>query len=242
MKDSKQPPRLWDIYKQGGLTSAITSVFNTQNAQHMAYIRSVMKEQRKDASLSTPIRELKVTVFDLETSGFFPNTDEILSIGAIKADGAEIDPDATFYSLVQTKRPVPKVITELTGITDEDTASGLALVEALHQFLRFTENRALIAHGSGHDKQFLNVALWQTSRVRLSHRVLDTMMIARWLRPGLPSYGLDEMLEEFDIEVTQRHHALEDSIMTAKLWSRFLDEMKERQVTTLNDLYAHLSK
>jgi DNA polymerase-3 subunit epsilon len=241
MREPKQT-RLWDIYKQGGLTSAITSVFNTQNAQHMAYIRSVMKEQRKDASLATPIKELQVTVFDLETSGFFPNIDEILSVGAIHANGAVINMESTFYTLVQPKRPVPALITQLTGITDELAADGLILVEALHQFLRFIENRALIAHGSGHDKQFLNVALWQTSRVRLSHRVLDTMMIAKWLRPSLSNYGLDEVLEEFDIEVTTRHHALEDSIMTAKLWSRFVEEMSERQVITLNDLYAHLSK
>lgn len=243
MKGPKEPSnRIWDLYKRGGITSALTSVFNTQNAQHMAYIRSIMKEQRNHTSLMTPLHELEVVVFDLETTGFHPNQDEILSIGAVKAVGGNIIEDDNFYVLVKPKRPVPEAITKLTGITTEEAEKGLPLTEALKQFLRFSHTRVLIAHGSGHDRQFLNAALWQTSRVRLSHRVLDTMMLARWLRPGMESYGLDEVLQEFEIEITKRHHALEDSLMTAKLWSRFIEELGERKVISLNELYAHLSK
>ncbi|MGO4275200.1 3'-5' exonuclease, partial [Paenibacillus sp. TAF58] len=38
-----------------------------------------------------------------------------------------------------------------------------------------------------------------------------------------------------------RHHALDDSLMTAQLWSRFMEEIKSRNVDTLGDLYALLS-
>lgn len=241
MKDPKQP-RLWDLYKRGGLASAISSLFNGQNAQQMAYIRSILKERRQETTLSTLIRDLRVTVFDLETSGFAPHADDILSIGAVRVDGTFVNEQNTFYTLVKPRRPIPSVIVELTGITDELANTGAPLAEALIAFLKFAEDRVLIAHGTGHDKQFLNVALWETSRVRLTHRVLDTMMIARWLRPGLGSYGLDEVLDAFGIGIAGRHHALQDALMTARLWASQVEEMTERQVYTLNDLYAHLSR
>lgn len=243
MTEPKEPSnRIWDLYRRGGITSALTSVFNAQSAQQMAYIRSMMKEQRHHATLMTPLHELEVVVFDLETTGFNPAQDEILSIGAVRGIGGQMDEQDEFYTLVKPKRPIPEKITQLTGITNEHAATGLPLADALQEFLRYIHHRVLIAHSSGHDKQFLNAALWQTSRVRLTHRVLDTMMLARWLKPGLESYGLDEVLKEYDIEITQRHHALEDSRMTAKLWSRFIDELGVRKVISLNELYAHLSR
>jgi DNA polymerase-3 subunit epsilon len=67
------------------------------------------------------------------------------------------------------------------------------------------------------------------------------MMIAKWLMPRQKTYSLDSLLDAFDIDITLRHHALEDSLMTAKLWSRFMEEIKSRQVDTLGDLYTLLS-
>ncbi|PND65983.1 hypothetical protein, partial [Escherichia coli] len=66
--------------------------------------------------------------------------------------------------------------------------------------------------------------------------------VAKWLEPKRSGYGLDELLESYGVEVTHRHHALEDSIMTAKLWQRFLAMIHSRNIITLGDLYAYLSK
>ncbi len=242
----KEPPnrpmgRMWHLYKQGGIAPAMASMFDAQNAQQMAFIRSVMKNQRKN-TLDLPMQELEVVVFDLETTGFSPyNGDEIISFGAVIAVGQQINEDQTYYSLVNPKIKIPSEIVRLTGITDQMTQAAPDLMSVLHNFLEFVDKRVLIAHGSGHDKHFLNSALWKTSRVNLQHRLVDTMMIAKWLHPKLKSYGLDEMLQFYGIEAINRHHALSDAIMTAQLWVRFLQEAAERQVITLGDLYAYLS-
>ncbi|CAM4308794.1 3'-5' exonuclease [Paenibacillus tarimensis] len=243
MKEHKGVGRMWHLYKMGGLTPAIASMLGAQNAQQMAFIRSMTKEQRKQSVLDQPLRELEVVVFDLETTGFYPyNGDEILSVGGVLMRGLEIMESRSFYSLVNPGRRVPRHITELTGITNEMTGSAPELMQVLHDFMEFAGKRVLLAHGSGHDKQFLNAALWRTSRVNLTHRVLDTMMVAKWLEPKRVSYGLDELLEDYGIKITQRHHALEDSFMTAKLWQSFLRQMLARNITTLDDMYAYLSK
>ncbi|OAB39898.1 DNA polymerase III subunit epsilon [Paenibacillus macquariensis subsp. defensor] len=242
----KEPVRgvngLWSTFRQGGMPSAIASVMGAPTAQHMAFIRSLMREQRRPEVLSVPLTKLETVVFDLETTGFaHQHGDEILSFGAVRMVGEEIVSEEQFYSLVNCRKLVPDHITVLTGITQEMNDEAPTLMNGLHDFMSFVGGRVLIAHGSAHDKAFLNAALWKTSKVNLGHRVIDTMMIARWLEPQRGGYGLDELLLDRDIPIKGRHHALEDALMTANLWKSFLDDISKRRVDTLGDLYAHLS-
>lgn len=234
--------RMWHLYKMGGITPAITSMFDAQSAQQMAFIRSIVKEQRKNSLYEIPLDTLELVVFDLETTGFSPyNGDEIISFGAVAVQGHHMLQEERFYSLVNPKRAIPDEIEALTGITNGMVKDAPDLLHALRGFLEFVQQKVLIAHGSGHDKHFLNSALWRTSKINLSHRLLDTMMIGKWLNPKLKRYDLDTMLDWYGIEVTQRHHALEDAFMTARLWGKMLLEIRSRDVKTLGDLYAHLS-
>lgn len=227
----------------GGFTPAIASILGLQNAQQMAFIRHTNREQRKQSVLEIPLTELEAVVFDLETTGFHPTSgDEIIAFGAVVVRGGELIEEETFYRLVHPKRPIPKTIVDLTGITNEMAQEAPDLMHVLHDFMVFIGRRLLVAHAAGHDKQFLNAALWRTSRVTLTHRVLDTMMIAKWLEPGRESYSLDELLDSCCIPVTNRHHALQDSMMTARLWCVYLKRIVNRNITTLADVYAYLSK
>jgi DNA polymerase-3 subunit epsilon len=243
----KEPVRgnngFWRTLRQGGMPSAIASVMGAPSAQHMAFIRSLMKEQRRPEVLNIPLLKLETVVFDLETTGFScQHGDEILSFGAVRMVGGEIIEDEKFYSLVNCRKDVPEHITELTGITQEMTDSAPPLMNGLHDFMSFVGGRVLIAHSSAHDKAFLNAALWKTSKTHLGHRIIDTMMIARWLEPQRGGYGLDELLVDRNIPITGRHHALEDSLMTAKLWKSYLIDISKRRVDTLGDLYAYMSR
>ncbi|MBH5318195.1 3'-5' exonuclease [Paenibacillus sp. GSMTC-2017] len=243
MKERKGVGRMWSLYKMGGVTPAIASMLGSQNAQQMAFIRNANREQRKQSLLETPLKELEIVVFDLETTGFNSNNgDEIISFGAVVVKGGVIDQDNSFYSLVNPKRLIPSAIVDLTGITNEMVQDAPDLMSVLHDFLAFIGRRLLVAHASGHDKQFLNAALWRTSKVNMNHRILDTMMIAKWLEPNRQGYSLDELLISCNIPIVDRHHALQDSIMTAKLWQQYLDRIVERNITTLGDLYAYLSQ
>jgi DNA polymerase-3 subunit epsilon len=242
-RESNSMGRMWHLYKMGGLTPAIASMLGSSNAQQMAFIRSMSRDQRKESSLEMQLSDMEAVVFDLETTGFNPYSgDEILSIGGVIIRGESFEDVEPFYRLVNPKRKVPPHIIELTGITDEMAENAPDLMQSLHDFMDFAGKRVLIAHGSGHDKQFLNAALWRTSKINLTHRMVDTMMIAKWLEPKAIHYGLDEVLERYGIEITERHHALHDAVMTAKLYFRFLSIIRDRQVTTLGELYAYLSR
>ncbi|WP_151736105.1 exonuclease domain-containing protein [Paenibacillus tengchongensis] len=248
MKEPNKGGGFWNNLRQGGMPSALASIRGgetaQQTAQQMAFIRSLMREKRRPEVLHTPLSELETVIFDLETTGFsHQHGDEIMSIGAIRVVGYDIKEEDCFYTLVNCSAVIPEDITRLTGISQEMTAKAPSLIDGLHNFMSFVGQRVLVAHGSSHDKGFLNAALWKTSKVQLTHRVLDTMMLARWLEPSRSNYTLDELLAVHGIPIKGRHHALEDSRMTARLWVSYLKEIAGRkQVDTLGDLYAYLSR
>lgn len=248
MKEPNKGGGFWNNLRHGGMPSAIASMKGgesaQQTAQQMAFIRSLMREKRRPEVLHTPLSKLETVIFDLETTGFsHQHGDEIMSFGAIKVVGEEIKEDECFYTLVNCQTAIPDDITKLTGITEEMTRVAPSLMDGLHNFMSFVGQSVLVAHASSHDKAFLNTALWKTSKVQLTHRVLDTMMLARWLEPQRSNYTLDELLAVHGIPINGRHHALEDAKMTAQLWVSYLREISERgQVETLGDLYAYLSR
>ncbi|WP_410511804.1 exonuclease domain-containing protein [Paenibacillus sp. BR2-3] len=248
MKEPNKGGGFWNNLRQGGMPSAIASMRGgesaQQTAQQMAFIRSLMREKRRPEVLHTPLSKLETVIFDLETTGFsHQHGDEIMSFGAVKVVGEEIKEDECFYTLVNCQTAIPANITELTGISEEMTKEAPSLMDALHNFMSFVGQSVLVAHASAHDKSFLNAALWKTSKVQLTNRVLDTMMLARWLEPQRGNYSLDELLAVHGIPIYGRHNALEDSKMTARLWVSYLREIAQRrQVETLGDLYAYLSR
>jgi DNA polymerase-3 subunit epsilon len=235
--------RMWHLYKTGGVTPAIASMFGSQSAQQMAFIRSLMKEQRNNSLYDIPLKEINFVVFDLETTGFSPyHGDEIISFGAVVVEGCELKEAECFHSVVNPKRTIPPDIECLTGITNDMAARAPELIDVLRQFLEFVQQRVLISHGSGHDKHFLNSALWKTSKVNLTHRLIDTMIVAKRLHPNKGEYGLDSLLEYYGIQTEGRHHALEDARMTAALWMKLAEELRQLQVNKLGELYVYLSR
>ncbi|WP_068619688.1 exonuclease domain-containing protein [Paenibacillus tuaregi] len=243
MKESgKKGGGFWNTLINRSVPSAAALRAGNPSAQQIAFIRSMNKGQRRTETLHIPLTQLKTAVFDLETTGFHPHHgDEILSFGAVKMEGGRIT-DQTFHELCRSSGPVPRSITELTGITQEMSDQAPPLMGSLHGFMSFIADRVLIAHGSAHDKSFLDQALWRTTRSHLGHRVLDTMMIAGKLEPYRGISSLDDWLNAYGLPIRTRHHALEDALMTASLWAALIPRLRQMNIITLGDLYVFLSK
>jgi DNA polymerase-3 subunit epsilon len=206
-----------------------------------ALLRHTMREARKKASWETPLSQVRFVVIDTETTGFQPGDDALLSVGAVEVIGSTVQ-ERCLHSLIRPDpmRTIPQAVVELTGIRDEDVAHAPPLRDVMLQFLQFVHNAVLVAHHAGHDLRFLNAGLKKTYKAHLPHRVLDTVDVARWLHPNLPSYTLDDLLELYRIPVHGRHTADGDAQMTAQLWHCFVEQAMAREITTLGDLIEHV--
>lgn len=86
-----------------------------------------------------------VVVFDLETTGLSPSNDEIIQIAAIKIGGGKMLANDSFCSYVRPTRRISSVITDLTGITDDDVEDAPPALDTLKQFAAFCGDSLLVA-------------------------------------------------------------------------------------------------
>jgi DNA polymerase-3 subunit epsilon len=228
---------------QGRISSTILSgLKGQQNPQNVAFIRQLQNEMNSKETMSIPLTELSVVVVDIETTGFYPEKgDEIISIGAIKVVGGKIQGDAIFYSLIHCDKSLSQEIKELTGIVEEDLQVAPSLSTVLINFFEFVEDAPLVAHHASHERAFLQHASWKLYRAPLRHRIIDTSFLSRLLEPASTLVRLEDFCEHYGIAVRDRHHALGDAKLTAKLWEIYLEKMEQLGVTTLKDLYERVS-
>lgn len=224
----------------GRIGSGFSSL-NQSSASNQAYIRNLEREIKEKNVLDLPLADLPVVVFDLETTGFHPyQGDRILSIGAVKIRGLQIEKES-FYSLVQCRGSISDEITCLTGITKEMTQKAPPLEEVLHDFYRYIQSDVLVAHHAGHERKFMNHAAWTEMKRKFRHRILDTTFLTKVNRPNQDLNSLDECCAAYEIPVDHRHHALSDAKAAAALWIQAVEEARENGYRTLGEVYTKLA-
>ncbi|MBU9713395.1 exonuclease domain-containing protein [Evansella tamaricis] len=223
--------------------STYTSVMNQSDAKQIAYIRQLQREMKKEDTLEVPFKELNVVVFDLETTGFYPNRgDKILSVGAVKVEGTEVKKDNTFYSLIQSDESPPKEIVDLTGITKEQLEGAPPVEKVLNDFYKYIQRDTLVAHHAGHERNFMQHFSRSILRTAFEHRIVDTTFLTKIAVPAVSLVTLDECCSHYGIEIETRHHALHDAIATASLWAESLKRIQELGFHHLRDVYTYLAK
>ena len=223
----------------GGLGNA----YGGQNSQQIAFIRNLQKEKKQGDVLNVPLHQLNVVVFDIETTGFFPHKgDEIISIGAIKVCGEKIQEDQQFYSLIQYEKELSPEIKNLTGITNDQLKAAPPISEVLMQFFDFVGNETLVAHHANHEKSFLQSATRKVFRVPFHQRIVDTSFLYRIAEPNLKIVRLEEFCDHNELPIVNRHHALGDARLTAKLWSIYIQKVSELGCETMHDVYERIAR
>lgn len=187
----------------------------------------------------TPHGDLKgipFVVFDTETTGFHPyGGDEIISLAACRVGTGE-----EFNALVNPNRPLPQEITDLTGIRPEDLIGASDIHAVIERFFRFAGRSVLVAHCVDFDRAFLEAKLRRAGRLRWTHPVLDTMVLARGLFPHWGDYRLEHCATRLQTPLEGRHTALGDARTTTRIVEVLLQECSRRGLTTWNDLMLFL--
>jgi len=226
---------------QGKRTNA--SLGDIQNSQQMAFLRHLQKEMNQEDKLSISLQELNVVVFDIETTGFSPEKgDSILSIGAIKMCGTTILEEETFYSLIHYDQEIPREIVQLTGITNEQVKEAQQLADVFIKFIKFIQDCTLVAHHATHERNFMQHACSKLFRTPFKHRIVDTSFLFKVIEPQMNLVTLEDLCTHNGIPIIDRHHALGDAKMTAKLWSMYVEKAKQIGCETLNDVYSRYAR
>ncbi len=159
-------------------------------------------------------------VFDLETTGFNPDSCGITEIGAVRLRRGEAAD--TFNTFVNPGCHISRQITETTGITDEMVADAPCIADALRMFKDYIGDAHLAAHNAPFDLSFLNKH-GKDSGITFENECLDTIWLFHRMLPGHRSYSLGKLAEELGISF-RHHRALDDALCTAKIMQMCMEK------------------
>ena len=148
------------------------------------------------------------TVIDLETTGLEPATEAIIEYGALRVRDGQ--PTEEFTLLVHCEKPLPAVITQLTGITPEMVSTGTEPQAALQAYLAFLGKDKLVGHNIAFDMEFLRAACRQYGQPAPTNLCVDLVNLARRSRCRTQNYKLLTLVQHFALADVVPHRALPD--------------------------------
>ncbi|MDO5026595.1 MAG: PolC-type DNA polymerase III [Tissierellia bacterium] len=176
-----------------------------------------------------------IVVFDIETTGLSRYIDNITEIGAVKIrDGKIID---VYQQLVNPEMIIPKLITELTGITNEMVAKEPKIEEVLPDFLDFCQDSILAAHNAEFDIGFIKRKSFELG-LEFKPVYLDTLWLARALNPKLKNHKLNTLTKKYQVKLLNHHRASDDATATGEILLKMLDQAREKgyDINSLNHM------
>lgn len=168
------------------------------------------------------IKETTFVVFDTETTGFSPVTEQIIEIGAVKinSSGVVLDRFSKFIKLYKTDKLSAKII-ELTHITDEMLKQeGEDVHEVMEEFCHFIDDSILVAQNAKFDISFMAGYFLEFHNQTYSRLCFDTINFGKVLKPNESSYRLSLLAPMFNVDYNPNahHRADYDAEITSKVF------------------------
>ncbi|MBK9749749.1 MAG: DEAD/DEAH box helicase [Chloroflexi bacterium] len=161
----------------------------------------------------------ELVALDLETTGLDPTQDQIIEIGAVRFRNGEVIDE--FNELVDPGRPIPPIVSTLTGIQNDDLVGKPRLATVLPKLKEFVGDSPFVGHNIGFDASFL----YKQGALQDNLRI-DTYELASVLLPTAPRYNLTSLTQMLNFDIESAHRALYDAKATAflywKLWEKAL--------------------
>ena len=172
-------------------------------------------------------------VFDLETTGFSPDKNKIIEIGAVKVVGGVITD--RFSTFVNPEVPIPFRIEELTSIKDDMVIDAPKIEEILPEFMKFCDGAIMVAHNAEFDMSFIKKNC-KDQGIEREFTIIDTVALARILLPNLNRFKLDTVAKALNVSLENHHRAVDDAACTAEIFVKFIEMLKERGMENLDDV------
>jgi len=128
--------------------------------------------------------------------------------------------------LLRPAAPITKLVSRIHGISDRDVIGAPSFSSIESELRLLLKSATVIAHNAHVDASALKRKMpgWAPARL------LDTLRLARRLKPGMASYSLHKLCADLDIQRPdagrdgRAHSAAYDAAITAQLFLRLLSD------------------
>lgn len=147
-------------------------------------------------------------VVDIETTGHISPYNRITEVAAVKMKGEKVID--RFQTLINPRRPIPRDIQQLTGITNDMVKDSPVFEEIADSLDEFTKGAIFVAHNVHFDYGFIQKEFDRLEK-RFVRPYICTKAGIKKHYPKLDSYGLKKLTQYFSINLTQHHRAMSDA-------------------------------
>lgn len=181
-----------------------------------------------------PLLALDAVVIDTETTGLDPRKARIIELAAVRLTAGKIVEADAFRQLVRPgDESIPPATTEIHGIDDAAVANAPTFAEVWPRFRDYLGPQVVIGHTIGFD-----LAVWKRECDEAGlpwsrPRTLDTRLLAEIAAPKLAGYTLEKLSAWLGIDLADRHTALGDAIITARVFLALVPQLREHGIRTV---------
>lgn len=172
-------------------------------------------------------------VLDTETTGLDYTKERMVEFAAVRLENGKIKDE--FQTLINPQQHIRKSSIAIHGITAEMVADAPTEAEIMPKILEFIGDYPIVAHNAIFDYSFINEASIRTTGKEISNTRIDSQQMFKEVYPDLDSHGLEALTKKFNVELTNHHRAMADTMGLAlaypklkKLYTQKYDwEMKQ---------------
>ena len=180
-----------------------------------------------------PLALVQAVVMDTETTGLNTASDRVVEIAAVRITDGRADPASAFQVLVNPGIAIPASSTAIHTITDADVAGADDIASVIPEFSQWTGNAVVIGYSVGFDLAVLKAEHVRHGLRWNAPRSLDVRHLVELVAEDLPEQSLDTAAAWLGVQVTDRHRALGDAMVTLNVFQALLPKLKQRGIITL---------
>jgi ATP-dependent DNA helicase DinG len=173
-----------------------------------------------------------LVTIDLETTGLDSQKDAIIEIGAVRFNGSRVESEWT--TLINPGRPIPALVTQLTGITNDMVRNAPPIRAVLQELADYVGDSPVVGHNVRFDLGFL-----QKQGILLDSEAIDTYDLAAVLMPTASRYNLGSLGQILGILIPNSHRALDDARLTHAVFYNLYEKALTLPIDILAELVRH---
>ncbi len=214
-----------------------TNIFRSKKPEFwLDYEQQFDNTSLKERQLSNT----RFVVLDTETTGFHLDVDRIISIGAVQIIQGEILVNTAFEKYIHQAYFNENTV-EIHGILKEDKRATTKEEDIIPPLLNYIGNAIIVAHHAAFDIDMINALLRRYDLPKLKNRVLDTakMYEATKIKTNLRQSvdaSLDNIAEEYHLDVSDRHTAAGDALLTALIFLQTFQILHKKKGLSLRQM------
>lgn len=190
------------------------------------------------------IHETEIISLDIETTGLDSKKDRIVSIGLVQISQLGIKLDSCWHQIIKTNKKLPEKSVVIHNITDDETAAGITIDEAIAELFKRLKGKVVLVHNSNIEQGFINEICQKLYQTDFVMRVIDTQVLAKrsFDRKGI-SYQATELRlfnlrKIYKLPPYKAHNALLDAIATAELFLAMVPTISANDNARLGDFLS----